>query len=178
MAAARVVVLGAGSVGCFIGGAWQAKGLAVSFIGRPRIANDIAANGLELSDQDGWKARLPPKKVRFATQPDALAKSVDHPANGQERRDRGSRKGNRGAHAKPGTIVLSFQNGVGNIDLLERELGDRFVVMRGIVPFNVASSGRGHFHKGVAGALGRGNAAMRALAERTATGPPRYRSVG
>jgi hypothetical protein len=48
VAAARVVVLGAGSVGCFICGAWQAKGLSVSFIGRPRIANAIAANGTTL----------------------------------------------------------------------------------------------------------------------------------
>ena len=45
--APRIVVLGAGSVGCFIGGAWQAEGLPVSFIGRSRIANDIAANGLD-----------------------------------------------------------------------------------------------------------------------------------
>ena len=41
MAAARIVVHGAGSVGCFIGGCWQAAGLPVGFIGRTTFANDI-----------------------------------------------------------------------------------------------------------------------------------------
>ncbi len=30
----RIAVLGAGSIGCFVGGAWQAAGLTVQFIGR------------------------------------------------------------------------------------------------------------------------------------------------
>ena len=34
----RIAILGAGSVGCFIGGCWQAAGLPVTFIGRPKIA--------------------------------------------------------------------------------------------------------------------------------------------
>ncbi|MFL6750208.1 MAG: 2-dehydropantoate 2-reductase N-terminal domain-containing protein, partial [Sphingomicrobium sp.] len=49
VAADRIAVLGAGSVGCLIGGCWQAAGLPVSFIGRPRIANDIAMHGLTVS---------------------------------------------------------------------------------------------------------------------------------
>ena len=175
MAAARIAVLGAGSVGCFIGGAWQAKGLSVSFIGRPRTANAIAANGLELTDQDGWSTRFSPKKVRFATQPDALAKAsiilltVKSGATAAAARE-------IAANAKPGAIVVSFQNGVANFDLLERELGDRFVVMRGIVAFNVADLGHGHFHKGVAGTLwAEDNAATRALAERIGEGPAALR---
>jgi len=37
--------------------------------------------------------------------------------------------------------------------VLERRLGDRFTVVRGMVPYNVAYLGDGHFHKGVAGDL-------------------------
>ena len=37
--------------------------------------------------------------------------------------------------------------------MLERELGDRFAVVRGMVPYNVAYLGDGRFHKGVAGDL-------------------------
>jgi len=37
--------------------------------------------------------------------------------------------------------------------VLERELGGRFRIVRGIVPFNVAYLGEGRFHKGVAGDL-------------------------
>jgi len=37
--------------------------------------------------------------------------------------------------------------------VLERELGGRFAVVRGMVPYNVAYLGEGRFHKGVAGEL-------------------------
>ena len=33
----KVAILGAGSVGCFIGGAWAAAGVPVTFIGRPKL---------------------------------------------------------------------------------------------------------------------------------------------
>ncbi|HEX5257497.1 MAG TPA: 2-dehydropantoate 2-reductase N-terminal domain-containing protein, partial [Sphingomicrobium sp.] len=58
MAGDKIAVLGAGSVGCFIGGAWQAVGLPLTFIGRPRIAQDIAKHGLTVSDYSGWQAHV------------------------------------------------------------------------------------------------------------------------
>ena len=64
MAADRVAVLGAGSVGCFIGGAWAAAGLPVSFIGRPRIARDIKDHGLTLSDYSGWEVRADAQRLQ------------------------------------------------------------------------------------------------------------------
>ncbi len=56
-------------------------------------------------------------------------------------------------HGRDGAMVISFQNGVSNHEILERSLGDRFRIVRGMIPFNVAYLGNGHFHKGVAGAL-------------------------
>jgi len=55
--------------------------------------------------------------------------------------------------ARNGAIVISFQNGISNVEVLERELGDRFTIVRGMVPYNVAYLGEGRFHKGVAGHL-------------------------
>ena len=72
MAADRIAILGAGSVGCFIGGAWAAAGLPVSFIGRPRIAHDIRDHGLTLTDYTGWQARSS-REVDYACVPAALA---------------------------------------------------------------------------------------------------------
>ena len=46
----KVAILGAGSVGCFIGGVWAAAGVPVSFIGRPKLSKDIDEHGLTLSD--------------------------------------------------------------------------------------------------------------------------------
>jgi len=56
-------------------------------------------------------------------------------------------------HGREGATVISLQNGVSNVDVLKRELGARFTVVRGMVPYNVAYLGDGHFHKGVAGDL-------------------------
>ena len=150
MAADRIAVLGAGSVGCFIGGCWQAAGLPVSFIGRPRIAHDIREHGLTLSDYSGWQAHL--TDVDFACVPAALAEAeiialtVKSGATAEAARDIAE-------HAREGAMVISFQNGISNVDVLERELGGRFRVVRGMVPYNVAYLGEGRFHKGVAGDL-------------------------
>ena len=150
MAAARIVILGAGSVGCFIGGAWAAAGLKVSFIGRPRIAKDIRDHGLTLTDYAGWNAVF--EDVDYACVPDALSEAdiialcVKSGSTADATRD-------IAAHARENTLVISFQNGISNFDLLDQALGHRFEVARGMVPFNVAYLGDGHFHKGVAGDL-------------------------
>jgi len=56
-------------------------------------------------------------------------------------------------HGDDGALVISLQNGITNVDVLEQELGGRFAVVRGMVPYNVAYLGEGRFHKGVAGQL-------------------------
>ena len=170
MAADRIAVLGAGSVGCFIGGAWQAAGLPVTFIGRPAIAADVAANGLTVSDYSGWQVRL--DEVDYRTDPDALADAdlialcVKSGATADAARDVAE-------HGRAGALVISFQNGISNVDVLERALGERFEVVRGMVPFNCAYLGEGRFHKGVAGAplFAENRPRTRALAERVGAGP-------
>ena len=150
MAADRIAVLGAGSIGCFIGGAWAAAGLPVTMIGRPRIAADIAEHGLTLSDHTGWQAHL--DDVDYRTEPSALggadviALCVKSGATQEAARDIAE-------HGREGALVISFQNGVSNVDVLERELGKGFEVVRGMVAYNVAYLGEGRFHKGVAGDL-------------------------
>src|SRR4051794_13947179 len=71
----KIVVHGAGSIGCFVGGAWAAAGLDVAFIGRERIREAVAREGLTLTDYSGWRERLAPERVEFGTKPAALAKA-------------------------------------------------------------------------------------------------------
>jgi len=76
------------------------------------------------------------------------------------------------AHGRRGALVISFQNGISNLDVLREELGDWVQVVRGMVPFNVAYLGGGHFHKGVAGKLYADDLpATRALSEAVGKGP-------
>ena len=174
----RIAILGAGSVGCFVGGAWAAAGLAVTLIGRERIGAAIAADGLTLTDHAGWRAHLAPGDVDYATKPAALAKAdvialcvkSDGTAEAAKEIAR---------HGKKGALVISFQNGVSNVEVLEAALGRRgFVVAQGMVPFNIAYLGHGRFHKGVAGELAVADVpAARALAERVGKGPAQFRLV-
>ena len=166
------MVLGAGSVGCFIGGAWHSAGLDVSFIGRERIASDVARNGISLSDLEGWKRRIAPEELRFSTKPAALAKadivllcvkSGDTPAAAKQ----------IALHAKRKPAVISFQNGVSNAEVLKGLL-PKLEVIQGVVPFNIAYRGEGRWHKGVAGTLAAKDCVVtRMVSNRVATGPAR-----
>jgi 2-dehydropantoate 2-reductase len=148
----KVAIHGAGSIGCFVGGCWQAAGLDVRFIGREKLRRDIEQHGLVLSDYGGWQATIPAGHVDFRCEPGALADAdivvlcVKSGATADAAREIAN-------HGREGAIVISLQNGISNVDVLERALGDRFPVVRGMVPYNVAYLGDGHFHKGVAGDL-------------------------
>jgi 2-dehydropantoate 2-reductase len=173
VAADRIVVLGAGSVGCFIGGVWAAAGLPVGFVGRPRIAHDIREHGLALSDFSGWEARL--ADVDYSCVPAALADAdiillcVKSGATADAAREIAE-------HGREGALVISFQNGVSNFDVLERELAGRFRIVRGMVSYNVAYLGQGRFHKGVAGELwAERRAETEALAGQVRGGPASLR---
>ena len=79
-------------------------------------------------------------------------------------------------HARDGAMVISFQNGISNVDVLREAFGGRFPVVRGMVRFNVAYLGDGRFHKGVAGDFWTEDLPQtRALAGRVAGGPAALR---
>ncbi|HEX8216801.1 MAG TPA: 2-dehydropantoate 2-reductase [Allosphingosinicella sp.] len=147
----HIAFFGAGSVGCFIGGAWQAAGLPVSFIGRQRTQQDVDKHGITITDSDGARLHLPADSVAFSTSATALAdagvialavKSFDTDAAAKE----------IARHGREGATVVSFQNGVSNVARL-KQLLPGFDVVQGMVPFNVAYMGSGRWHKGVAGEL-------------------------
>ena len=48
-----IVVYGAGGIGCYVGGRLAASGSAVTFVGRPRMAGELTAHGLRLTDYLG-----------------------------------------------------------------------------------------------------------------------------
>src|SRR4051794_32226279 len=69
----RIGVLGAGAIGCYLGGRLQAAGHDVVLVGRPRVGEELAKHGLVLTDYTGARVSLAPGSVRFATEPAALA---------------------------------------------------------------------------------------------------------
>ena len=147
----RIVILGAGSVGCFVGGLWRHSGLDVSLIGRPPVRDGVAAAGLRLTGIGGLDVTLPPSAIPFGSAPAALAGAglivlaVKSVATRQAAAE-------IAAHAATNTIVLSLQNGISNVDILQQALPGR-TILRGMVGFNVAWLADGHLHRGTSGRL-------------------------
>ncbi|MBL1073839.1 2-dehydropantoate 2-reductase [Nocardia sp. 2] len=147
----RVLVLGAGSIGVFVGGRLAAAGAEVTFVGRPRILDEISAHGLRLTDLHGHDERVAATAFHTATDPTGAAdadlvlitvKSADTAAAANE----------LAGKLKPGTVVVSLQNGIGN-DAVIREILPACVVLAGMVMFNVVQHGEGRFHRGTAGGV-------------------------
>lgn len=70
----EVLVMGAGTIGCFIGGSLAAAGVPVTFVGRPRVLEKLATHGLTLTHIDGAKHKLPAAGLRLSEQVPAGAR--------------------------------------------------------------------------------------------------------
>jgi 2-dehydropantoate 2-reductase len=145
----RIAVLGAGSIGCFVGGMLARGGHRVALVARPRVIDAIRRNGLRLTSADGVDDVVSANRLMLSDTPDVLAtadvilvtvKSIDT----AEAADLIAR------HGTPGAIVISLQNGVSNADVLREKLPG-WAVLAGMVPFNVQSLGEGRFHRATSG---------------------------
>ena len=146
-----ICVFGAGSIGCYVGGRLAATGTRVSFVGRPRLAEEIRQHGLHLTDWKGADLKVAPRDVNFAVTPAAAASAdlvlVAVKSAGTEDAGR-----ELAGVLKPGAIVVSFQNGLHNAEVLRAQLPGR-TVLTGMVEFNVVNRGQGAFHHGSEGGL-------------------------
>ena len=150
----NIVVLGAGSIGCYVAGCLLASGFALNgsntltLIGRQRLHDDIVANGLKVTDWRGRNQMADVLHVNFSLNNDSLA-SADIILLCVKSQDTKSAASIINQFAKPQALVCSLQNGVRNADLLRQHLEQ--VVIAGMVPFNVFYKGKGHFHCGTEG---------------------------
>lgn len=151
----RLCVYGAGSVGCYLGARLLASGAAVRFVGRARIAAELRTHGLHATDYLGAHADVPSARIDYATTADAAAAAVaasevvlvtvKSAATASAARE-------LARVLAPGALVISFQNGLHNADVLREHLPG-VTVLTGMVPFNVLARGEGRFHQGSEGAL-------------------------
>lgn len=151
MSKARIVIAGAGNIGCYVGGLLAAAGRPVTLLGRERIGRELREHPLRLTSLDGLDLEIGPGAFRFASDPEALSEAdlivvtVKSGATAEM-------AGLIASHASERAIVISLQNGVGNADTLRSALAGRRV-LAGMVPFNVLHLGNGRFHRGTSGDL-------------------------
>jgi len=149
--APTVLVMGAGSIGCWLGGRLQAAGATVHLVGRPRMLQALAEHGLTLTDLDGGRLQLPAAELQLhagvpaGLRPDLVLLCVKSGATAAAAAEL--------AQALPaGTLVLSMQNGISNVDVAQAA-APGLVLLRGMVPYNVAELGPGRLHRGTIGQL-------------------------
>lgn len=159
----RFIVLGAGVIGCYVGGRLAAAGQRVTLVGRPRLTDAMARDGLTITDLDGFKTHLAPQQLHLAnslaaawpsepagaaapgTGPTVVLLCVKGGATASAARE-------LAAGCPPGTVVLSLQNGVENVDRIT-SAAPKLVALAGMVPYNVVMPGPAHVHRGTAGIL-------------------------
>lgn len=145
----ELVVYGTGSVGGYLGG--RLHGLtAVRFIVRERMLRTLRERGMTLTDLHGFQRVIDGPALDLRTgAADAIAplvlvtvKSGDTPQAARELAD----------VLPADALVISFQNGLHNAELLCAALPGR-TVLAGMVPFNVLQREPGAFHQGSSGEL-------------------------
>ncbi len=147
----HIVILGAGAVGCFVGGCWKAAGADVSFLGRQKRADEVSKHGLRLTDLDGWGIFFEPGSLDYVCDLKILAQAELVVVTVKSTATREAiNLINR--HCAVDAAVLSLQNGISNVVFLRENLGGRDV-LAGMVGFNVVRMAPGHWHKSTTGTL-------------------------
>ncbi len=145
-----VAIAGAGSIGCFVGGMLRSGGRSVSLLARPRVIDDINRNGLKVTSFEGIEHRLSAAEVKLSDDPAALFGDADIILVTVKSDDTAEIVDLIARHAGKETVIVSLQNGIGNVPVLREALPDHDV-LAGMVPFNVLSLGGGHFHRATSG---------------------------
>jgi 2-dehydropantoate 2-reductase len=146
----RIAIYGAGMVGNYLGGRLHAHA-RVRLIARPHVAARLSEHGLTVSDLHGYRQYVPVAALDVATQPgavrdaDAVLVTVKSASTMQAAHELADA-------LTPGTLVISFQNGVHNTADLRAAL-PHCRVLAGMIPFNVTQPTLAHFHQGSSGAL-------------------------
>lgn len=149
---APVGILGAGSIGCFLGAHLIRAGIPTLMVGRQRLRDEVAAHGLHISGSQLGSFDLSADRVKIATDPVELADCTVILVTVKSADTEQAALAIAGLPPRSGRVVVSFQNGVRNAGLLRQRLpADQ--VIAGMVPWNVVWKPGAVFHRGSAGEL-------------------------
>ena len=142
-------VAGAGSIGCFVGGMCAAAGRRVALLARPRVIQEIEGNGLRLTSFEGFDRQIKPSQLTLSENP-SIFNDAGTVLITVKSADTAGMADIIAKHAPADAVVVSLQNGVGNVSVLRQRLPGRRV-LAGMVPFNVIALGEGRFHRATSG---------------------------
>jgi 2-dehydropantoate 2-reductase len=149
IASGKIGVAGAGSIGCFVGGMLAAVGRDVALLARPRVIAEIEAHGLRLTSFEGFDRRIAASELTLSEDP-AIFRDAAVVLVTVKSADTAEIADVIAQHARADAVIVSLQNGVGNVAVLREKLPGRRV-LAGMVPFNVIAMGLGRFHRATSG---------------------------
>ncbi|WP_170326833.1 2-dehydropantoate 2-reductase [Ruegeria arenilitoris] len=147
----KIVIAGAGSIGCYCGGLLVHAGLDVTLLGRPRILDPIRDKGLTVTDFSGLNRHVAARDLTLTqdasclTTAEAVIVTVKTGAT-EEIADRIAK------YSPTSALVLSWQNGMDNARTLRETLPDHDV-RAGMVPFNVVPTEPACFYRATSGEI-------------------------
>ncbi len=147
----NIVIFGAGSIGCYLGGQLANGGANVTFVGRERFQRDLKINGLSLSHFKKATIHVAQDRFVFSLSPQVLS-AADIVLVCVKSQDSAEAAELLALYARADALIISFQNGISNAHVLSGGL-PYHAVLGGVVPFNVTGTGPGAFHSGTEGDL-------------------------
>jgi 2-dehydropantoate 2-reductase len=142
-------VAGAGSIGCFVGGMLAVAGRRVALLARRRVIQEIEGNGLRLTSFEGLDRKVASNTLTLSEDPRIFGDAATVLVTVKSA-DTAEIADVIGKVAPADAVIVSLQNGVGNVSVLRERLPGRRV-LAGMVPFNVIVRGSGQFHRATSG---------------------------
>jgi 2-dehydropantoate 2-reductase len=150
----KIGVVGAGAIGCWVGGRLAAADEDVVFLGRERTKRDLEEHGLTVLDPAGGgePMRVAKDRVRVVLDAkdivdrDVILVCVKSAQTEEVAEDLARVTGGKRV------LVASMQNGVRNAETLREHLSE-CVVLGGIVEFNVVAKDGGEYRRTTTGSL-------------------------
>lgn len=147
---ARITVIGAGVVGCYLGGR-LARHADVTLVGRPHVLDPIRAVGLTVESGEGDRVHVPAEDLTLAETPESV-RHADVVLVCTKARSTAAATAEFVPFLRPGVVVVGLQNGLHSTDTI-RDAVDAAPVLAGIVPFNVARTGPATYRRTSAGEI-------------------------
>jgi 2-dehydropantoate 2-reductase len=167
----NIIVLGAGAIGCYIGGRLAAAGERVTLVGRPRTTEPLALSGLTVTDLQGFKAHVE-ADIKADIKADSASPTLSVASNLKLAwSNMGSfvnattvvllcvKGGATTAAAQEiagccpdGTVIVSLQNGVDNVARIAK-VAPKMTALAGMVPYNVVMKTATHVHRATMGQI-------------------------
>lgn len=150
--------MGAGSVGCHLGG-WLAAAADVTLVGRPSLVDAVQREGLTVTDLRGHTRTVPPEGLTLATEASAV-EGADYVLLTTKTLGTATAVRQISPFLRHDSVVVSFQNGLRNASQIDEALASAFpsrasrpLVLSGMIPFNVVRSGETHWTQTTSGRL-------------------------